>query len=353
MPTINRTRCGIGVVAAVVLVVALIAQGALVGTLVDAAEGDKLDLKLRLKKGDVYNVGFVIDQDIKQILPGQPKAQNLKQKIGMGYRMEVTEVDAEGTTLLRTVYDSVRFRQEGPAGVVEYDSRQPPERVPPIALGFAALPGQTFTIVMTPAGKVAEVRGVNEMLQSIMKRAQMPDGPAQEAMLKMMKEQFGEQAMKEQMQNLFGFYPESPVAVGESWSQEVKISMGFPMVLNNTYTLESRDGGVARIAVESRLSSNPEAKPLEVGPMTMTYALTGSQTGTTHIDEASGWATDATLTQQITGDMTMTTSGNAQKVPMAIKSDIAVESKKSAPGDAEPDPAPAPDPAAAPAGEEK
>jgi hypothetical protein len=252
----------------------------------------------------------------------------MKQKIGMGYRMEVQDVDAEGRATLRTVYQDVSFRQEGPAGLVEFDSDKPAENVPAAARGFAALAGQQFTIVLTRDGKVTEVRGVQEMLDAIIHKLELPPGPTRDGMAKMIREQFGETAIKEQMQNLFAFYPAQPVGVGESWTHNVRVTMGFPMVLENTYTLKARKAGVATIAVETKLSPNPDAKPMEMGPVTIAYGLSGTQGGETFVDEATGWTTGAKLKQDIGGDMTMTAGGNTQKVPLTIKSDVTLTSTR-------------------------
>src|SRR5688500_7821157 len=133
----------------VAAVLALVAVAVLTSSSAPAADdAEKLDLKLRVKKGDAYRVGLVIDQDIAQTAPGAAQPQAMKQKIGMGYRMEVQDLDAEGKATLRTTYDDVSFRQEGPAGVIEFDSSKPAGEVPLAARGFAALAGQQFTIVL-------------------------------------------------------------------------------------------------------------------------------------------------------------------------------------------------------------
>jgi hypothetical protein len=317
----------------VLAVLALVAVAALTSAAApgaddDAAGGDKLDLKLRLKKGEAYHVGVVVDQDITQTAPGAAQPQAMKQKIGMGYRMEVLDVDAEGKATLRTAYHDVSFRQESPAGVIAFDSSKPDGEVPPAARGFAALAGQQFTMALTRDGKVTEIRGVQEMLDAIVEKLDMPPGPTRDAMAKTIKEQFGETAMREQMQNLFAFYPDQPVGVGDSWTQTVRISMGFPMVLENTYALKSRNAGVATIAVETKLGSNPDAKPLEMGTISIAYDLSGTQAGDLTVDEATGWTTAAKLKQDITGDMTVAAGGNAQKVPLTIKSDVNLTSNK-------------------------
>ena len=56
--------------------------------------GDKIKLRLHLKKGESYGMQMVADQKISQTIQGQK--QDMNQTIGMGYKMYVEDVDASG-----------------------------------------------------------------------------------------------------------------------------------------------------------------------------------------------------------------------------------------------------------------
>src|SRR3954469_22628287 len=88
---------------------------------------EKLDLRLRLKKGDVYRLRLTVDQHVVQT-PAAPAAagagqkqpaaataqvpQSIDQSLGVGYSMTVDDVDAGGAMTIATKYESVLFRQK-------------------------------------------------------------------------------------------------------------------------------------------------------------------------------------------------------------------------------------------------
>jgi hypothetical protein len=196
------------------------------------------------------------------------------------------------------------------------------------AQGFAALPGQKFSFDMTPEGRVTRVAGVDAMLDHVVKSIQIPVPGAREQLREQMKQQFGDKAMKEMMEKMFATFPDGPVGVGESWSRTITLTSGFPMILENTWTLEDRSGGIAKIRCDSKIKPSPEAKPMEIGPMNLTHRLSGTQHGTTEVDEATGWPVRAELHQDLSG--TIRVSGlpgmaSGTEWPMKVKSEITME----------------------------
>jgi hypothetical protein len=302
---------------------------------------EKLDLRLRLKKGDVYRLRLTVEQHVVQT-PAAPAAgagqkqpaapataqapQSIDQSLGVGYSMTVDDVDAGGAMTIATKYESVLFRQKGPAGATEYDSANPPKAVPPSAKAFSVLPGLSFRMTITPEGTVKSVDGLDEMLAEIVRRLELPEGPAKASMLKALTEQFGEAAMKQNLQNLFALYPPGPVAVGETWARKVAVTRGFPMVIDTTYTLKGRDAGVAEVAMDARLRPNADVAPIEMGTGKMSYALTGEQHGSAQVDEATGWTRALTTEQDVSGALTLDTPGDKDtEIPISVKSKVVME----------------------------
>jgi hypothetical protein len=89
--------------------------------------------------------------------------------------------------------------------------------------------------------------------------------------------------------------------------------------VDSTWTLISRENGIATIDVVSTLSPNPEGEPLELGTMTMGYNLSGSQHGSIQIDEISGWCVQSELLQEISGEITLTMGEEEQSWPISIE----------------------------------
>jgi len=281
--------------------IALVAVAA--AALSTASCAKKVKLRLRLQKGNSYGILMNMDQNIEQEMLGQK--QSMKQTIGMGYTFKVTDVDGVGNASVEVTHKSVRFKQAGPMGVIEYDSTKPAGEVHMAARGFAGLVGQGFSMKITPEGRVLEIAGVDKMLDHIVKGLGLPAGPIRQQLKDGMKEQFGEAALKEMMETTFAIYPADPVEVGDSWTSKLVLTKRLPMVVETTYTLKGRSGGVASVALKSKVSVNKDAGPTKAVPISMKYALTGTQGGTMEIDEATGWTVRASIEQDIGGKITM------------------------------------------------
>jgi hypothetical protein len=292
------------------------------------AAQEKLELRLRLKQGEVYRVKTTVEQRINQTVGAN--AQATEQTFAVGYRMAVESVDGAGNMKVATTYDAVMFRQKGPSGAVEYDSANPPKQVPPAARAFAALAGLGFKSTVMPTGKVTAVEGLDAMFAEMVRKLELPEGPQKAAVQKVLAEQFGEESMKQNLQNVFALYPETPVAVGESWRRRVVIARGFPMVTEGTYTLRSRANGVAHVEIKATLSPNEEAGPVELGTGKMSYDLKGEQSGTADIDEATGWTRLLTTTQTVGGSLRFQAAGGVPEVnnPITIQEKMTIEAVK-------------------------
>lgn len=292
------------------------------------AQADKLDLRLRLKQGQTYRLKTTVEQRINQS-PGAD-APTTEQTFSVGYSMSVEEVDTAGNMKVATKYDTILFRQKGPAGGVEFDSANPPKQVPQGARPFAALAGLGFRMTLTPAGRVTAVDGLDAMFAEMVRKLDLPEGPAKAAVQKVLTEQFGEEAMKQNLQNMFALYPDAPVAVGESWERRIVVSKGFPVVIEGAYTLKSRADGVARIETKATISPNDAAGPVDLGTGKMSYELKGVQSGIAEVEEATGWTRSLVTEQVVAGSIRFQGGGGAQEVntPISIKEKVTMEAVK-------------------------
>jgi len=299
---------------------------AVAGTAFGQAADEKIVLRLRLKEGESYRQRMTTDQKISQTIQGQQL--DMAQKMGMEFTYDVLKVNADGTARVKVTYTGVLFEQDGPMGKIRYDSANPPETVHPLAQGFAALVGQGFSMEFTPEGKVTNVEGVDAMLKHMLANMDLPDEATKADLEKKLTEQFGDQAMKEMMENMMATYPDGPVGLEDSWSKKIVVSKGFGMIMENTWTLKARRDGKALVSVTSKVSPNPDAAAIAVGPMKIGYDLSGKQEGTIEIDEATGWTLRQELTQDLSGKVRMEGGPAALKEsswPISLQSTILVE----------------------------
>ena len=289
---------------------------------------EKVTLGLHLKAGQSFNLLNVIELDLTQSVMNQE--MNISQTMGMGYKFEVQEVGSDGIAACKVTYTSVQMTMAMGGTKVEYDSAKPSANPPAAVKPMAALLGQSFTLRVSPTGRVTEVRGIEALYEKVIKEAEVPDESLRPMMEQQFKEQFGAEAIKESMEQAIGaYFPESAVDIGDTWSRQTAVTRPYPMTWASTCTLKDRKNGIAIIDVTGKITSNPAAKPMQMGTMSMSYELTGERKGQIEIEEASGWTVGARFTQQISGTIKATgTPGGDLSIPMAGKINIRIESKK-------------------------
>ena len=288
---------------------------------------EKIELRLRLENNKSYGIQMSVKQNISQFIQGSQL--DTSQTMTTGYVFEVQDVGEDGAVLVKVVYKSVSLKQEGPMGEVQYDSKNPPEVIHPAAKGIAAFLGESFFIKLSEKGRVIDLQGVDEMLSRVMDRIDVPEGAGRELMEKALKEQFGEAALEKTMENIFSFYPDEPVGIGDSWEKRFVIEKGFPVILDHTWTLKERRAGTAIIQINSEINPNLEAPPVSMGFMNVMYDVVGQQEGTIEMEESTGWMFKGKLNQEFSGYMNIEglspESGQTASWPISVNSVIFFE----------------------------
>lgn len=193
-----------------------------------AAQDGKVELRWKWEKGQ--ELVFKSSQKTQLEFGGQP----MDQQMGYTYSMTVTEVADGGEATIQVKYIGVVTRGTGPAGEYDYDSEKDKE-VPaegPAAMQ-ARMVGQSFSMKMTPMGRVTDVQGYDKVLDAMMKGAE--DNPAAKAQLKQM---FSGDTFKGMMQQLVPSLPEKSVGKGDEWANEFVVKM--PMIGGMTFSINSK-----------------------------------------------------------------------------------------------------------------
>jgi hypothetical protein len=237
-------------------------------------------------------------------------------------------VTADGVATVKVTFDSVVFKQVSNLGTVEYDSANPPGTIHPMAKGFAALAGNTFTMKVTPAGKITEISGLDTMVDSILKKLDLPETASKAVVEKSVRKEFGEDAVRDNMEIFFAVYPEQAVSVGQSWTRKITMSKGIPTAAENTFTLKEANAEVLLLEVAGKLSSNPDAPPMDLGNRKISYTLNGDIAGTMKLSRQTGWIRGAEMTQKWNGEMTIDAGGGrTSKAPIKTETKIVLEAK--------------------------
>lgn len=297
---------------AIVLLLLLLAPGS------GPAWAEPVTLRLKLPPGQVHHMQMTAEQQIE--LPDRDTS--IDQHLSTALRFEVVEVESDGTQTLTVTYTHVALKQQGPMGPVNFDSSHPPAKLPLTAQPFAALVDQQFSVSLSPKGQVRALAGLDAIVEKMLAGLNMGDGPAKAAMEKGIREQFGPEAMKQNLQNMLNVYPDKPVDVGDGWTHTAAMKQGLPLIAETTYTVSKITADTVTLAADSRISPNPHAEPMDMGALKLEYLLGGTQSGTMELDRATGWTKRSKMTQSFTGRMKMSIGQQTVDEPITINGTV-------------------------------
>lgn len=310
------------------VIAGVFAQAVIAADELDSSATEKFELKLNLTKGQKYSMLVVTDQKISQTFNGQ--AMDMDQKFTMGTIAEVLDVDDEGISTVKITYSQIKMSMNGPGGLIEYDSTKPAAdsdnpQVKMMTGVWKAMLGMEMVMKFTPKGDIASIEGIEEMLDKMVEKMGTDDPAAAQAMKEMMKNFMGEEAIKEMNNSMFAGLPDGLVGIGDVWHDTISLGAGFPIDLDVTYVLKDRKDGVAFIDMVSKIDMGDEDSALiEMQGMKMNMQVSGTQSGTFEVDEATGWSNRSNMDQKFSGVIKMSPN---QQIPQGMTIPINIETK--------------------------
>jgi len=183
---------------------------------------------------------------------------------------KVKSVEKDGSAVLEQTLDRIQVKADSPlGGGVDYDSKVPGsgqgqawEMMGPM---FEALVGQTFTMKVSPIGKVTDIKIPEKITDQLAKSAGGGRGRNPMAMLG---GGLSEASIKEMLERSFVLLPEKPVAADASWKQNFEETMKGAGVKKTEITYstgesESADGHkIQKIVAKTELTFEPEENPM-------------------------------------------------------------------------------------------
>lgn len=201
---------------------------------------DKAELRWKFEKGRE----LTYKQTQKQTMEFAGTA--MEQENSQTQVWTVKDVAPDGTATIETKCVAVAAKASG-AMEFDYDSdkdKEVPEN-PQVAM-MAKMVGKSFTLKMTPAGKIVEMKGFDALMEDLLKDLGDDAGPMKE----MLKQMLSDETMKSSMQQLAPMLPEKAVGPGDKWTND--FTLKFPMIGGMKFGVASAltelQGGLAKIA---------------------------------------------------------------------------------------------------------
>jgi hypothetical protein len=192
-------------------------------------------LEWKFKEGDKFYVEAVTDT--KQTVTVGDKPTTSESTFTTVSRFEVKKADAGSYTLEQTI--------EG----VQVKSNKTDDPTVAIASRFAnLLKGATFKFTITPSGKLTSgLEGYEDLIKKL--------SGGNERAEKGNRAGLPEDLFKEELNAIFGFLPDKPVAAGATWVRKESMALPFGKLSGDaTYTYKGKEANGEKIAVERKWS---------------------------------------------------------------------------------------------------
>lgn len=293
------------------------------------AAAEKYTLKAK------YNPGrYVLEQkaDIVQTMTpegGQPTRHDISQ--AMTITQAISPADKQGNQTVLLGFRSVQQKiSSAGSPSIEYDSQGPPQQQHPL-LGATLTPllQARVTVIVGPDGRVRSVTGMDELWDRLAEQS-----PAMSAMLLGMKKSLGNNMIRETMEKTAQMLPDKPVAIGESWQNELKVDMPYlgARQANQDCTLKAvrttADGHIAVIDVLSKIESSQPTQTDVGGAAVTVEKVEFTQKGEIRFNIERGMQESAQLDQAGHLIMTMPDPTTGKTARIAIDQEAKVQQKQ-------------------------
>ena len=283
------------------------------GSSTRSAQSAWVTLRLNLKPGSRYRMTQTSQTKMVMLTPamsGRP-AEKMETS-GMVTNVldyAVLYNNPDGTMQIRLTYGAMNDNSS-----IKVNGKT--QEIPDTSSISNALLGQSIEMKLSPEGAGSDVRGIDKIWKKTFAGAKGMTPQMQRQMESGMKQMFGDKFIKNIMHAAGMAFPENPVRLGQAWYQRIETGGQLPLVVNLRRTLESRDNGVLTIGESGTLSMGDATKSVAFGPAAMQMAMTGTYSGTTILDEATGFARSATLSQRYGGTVGTKASGKTISMRM-------------------------------------
>ena len=267
--------------------------------------------RLTLIPGENYICNMEMSKRVKQTIGGTEQVMEQNLKIAWDY--DILSKNDAGNYEISAKFSRIKSLQKFGMQTVEFDSDNLPEYIDPSMMGYKLLVGSELEMEMTPEGKVKGLSGFEEIIDKIIENLNIPESPQRDEIIKGLRDQFGNEVMRQSFEQMTVFYPGRPVVVGDSWHNDFTIDVGFPMVVESDYTLVSRENGIADINVASVIRSNPNSEGIDMGVFSLIYEIEGDQKGRIRLDESSGLPVQSDIQQSFSGTVSVSETSDFQE----------------------------------------
>lgn len=245
----------------------------------DSVSGkDIVTLKYIVKKGDKFYYKMVAKTTNSENSPATDNKEiQQNNEINYFYSKEVTDIDQNGIISFKVNFDSITISSSMEDQSIKYNSNVDDSvKKDPAFVQYNAVINNPFYTRVKPTGEITEVYGLENIYEKLFKA--LGDTLTQKEKAEI-KQSFGEESIKEILQQEYQICPADGIPVDSSWVKSFNTSVLFFDVVNNAkYTLKSVEDSNGEKIANIEASLLVEFKTKEVKERGMTVKVENAET---------------------------------------------------------------------------
>lgn len=284
-----------------------------------ACSKEKYVFEYTMQPGETYVQNTSMDMNIVQEMMGQTLEMSTLMEMKLSYVVE--DVKDEQIEMKFTI-DKMRMDMDMGFSSVSIDSDASAEEgvdSQNLSPMFKSIVGIPVDYTMTKKGKFVSMNGLDAIFDAMLSSLpQTMSAEQKQEIVTQFGQQFEEKNFTQMMEQASSFFPEKPVAIGESWTSTMDLQGQVEMVIELKNTLLSVVDNVATVESIGTFSTGDNPVVQNNNGMEVTMSMNGSQNSVLKIDLNTGWTIGGEITQEMDNEV----EAMGMKVPQRIVSKI-------------------------------
>jgi hypothetical protein len=229
--------------------------------------------------------------------------------------------DSAGNIPLKINYDKIHIYTKNGDTETDADAENGSYSINTTEKMLGILKDATLEATISQTGEVKSVAGYKELGAKLISGIGGMDTYAKTAAQAQWDKVIGDGMIKKNLKDLFSFFPDSAVHMGDKWKIHSKEKSEIPFDVVTTYRLTDISDGVAFLTVKAVITSEPGT--ISYSGTDVVADLKGEQDGEYQMDIKTGMLKQCESSSEINGQMQMM----GRDIPMTIKSEVSMKEK--------------------------
>jgi len=286
----------------------------------------RIQMKYIVSKGDTFRYVMVAKTSTSEKSPATENKEVAQDNEINYYYTKVVDNVESGIITYKVTYDSILISSQMDDKTVKYNSNVDDSmKSNPAFLQYNAVLREPFYIRVSQTGEISDVYGLENIHQNLFKA--LGDTLSEEDK-QSIKESFGEQSIKEVLQQEYQMFPSSPVDVDSSWIKSYNTQILFFDVINSAkYTLKSIEKKDDHTIANIEASLIVEFQNKEVKEQGVKLKIEKSETsgsGKITFDLNRGCITNKETATDLNLEMRMSAGGQSANTVQKVKTNLSV-----------------------------